>query len=105
MPRGNMPRQPSRSGRQEGARRSNGAHLKGTAAKNAAARAGKVTKIAVLKKKPASRTGYAASRISTGTYAAARSILRASTPSSTVHSALAALSAATSAFSAVSGLA
>ena len=44
-------------------------------------------------------------RVSTGNYAAARSIRRASTPSSTVHKALAAVSAATSAFSAVSGLA
>jgi len=51
MPRGNMPRQPSRSGRQEGARRAKGVPLKGTVAKNAAARAGKATKISVLKKK------------------------------------------------------
>jgi len=65
MPRGNMPRQPSRSGRQEGALRPKGVPLKGTAAKNAAARAGKATKIAVLKKKLASRTRNAASRAST----------------------------------------
>jgi endonuclease III len=65
MPRGNMPRQPSRSGRQEGARKRKGAPLKGTAAKNAASRAGKVTKIAVQKKKTASRTRDAASRVST----------------------------------------
>ena len=71
MPRGNMPRQPSRSGRQEGVRRVKGAQLKGaqalkgTQAKNAAARptagraplnAGKAPKVAVLKKKSAS--GY-----------------------------------------------
>ena len=71
MPRGNMPRQPSRSGRQEGARRAKGAllkggqSLKGKQAKNAAARstggrallnAGKAPKAAVLKKKSAS--GY-----------------------------------------------
>src|ERR1700686_4928214 len=65
MPRGNMPRQPSRSGRQEGARTTKGAPLKGTAAKNAASRAGKVTKIAVLKKKTASRARTAASRVYT----------------------------------------
>jgi endonuclease-3 len=57
-----MPRQPSRSGRQEGARRPKDVPLKSTAAKNAAARAGKATKIAVLKKKLASRTRDAASR-------------------------------------------
>jgi len=71
MPRGNMPRQPSRSGRQEGARRAKGALLKGgqswkgEQAKNVAARstsgrallnAGKAPKAAVLKKKSAS--GY-----------------------------------------------
>jgi endonuclease-3 len=76
MPRGNMPRQPSRSGRQEGARRAQGALLKGAQSlkgtqakgaqsKNAAARltagraplnAGKAPKAAVLKKKSAS--GY-----------------------------------------------
>ena len=71
MPRGNMPRQPSRSGRQEGVRQVKGAQLKGaqalkgTQAKNAAARptagraplnAGKAPKVAVLKKKSAS--GY-----------------------------------------------
>jgi len=71
MPRGNMPRQPSRSGRQEGARRVKGAQLKGaqalkgTQAKNAAARptagraplnAGKAPKVAVLRKTSAS--GY-----------------------------------------------
>ncbi len=65
MPRGNMPRQPSRSGRHEGARRSKGALLKGAPSKNSAARptagraslnAAKPTKAAVLKKKSAS--GY-----------------------------------------------
>jgi endonuclease-3 len=81
MPRGNVPRQPSRSGRQEGARRAMGAALKsaplkGTApkgtqssqgrnAKNAFARptagraplnAGKAPKVVALKKKSAS--GY-----------------------------------------------
>ena len=71
MARGNVPRQPSRSGRQEGARRVKGAQLKGaqalkgTQAKNAAARptagraplnAGKSTKAAVLRKTSAS--GY-----------------------------------------------
>jgi len=64
MPRGNMPRQPSRSGRQEGALRTKGAPLKGTAAKNATARVGKITKTAVLKKKTASGKGDAARRVS-----------------------------------------
>jgi endonuclease III len=69
MPRGNMPRQPSRSGRQEGARRVKGAtlkggqSLKGATSKNAAARptggrapldAGNAPKAAALKKKSAS---------------------------------------------------
>ncbi len=77
MPRGNMPRQPSRSGRQEGARRAKGAPLKGVQSKNAVARratvdgrgarlsAGTATTAAVLKKKFASRAGDAASRVST----------------------------------------
>src|ERR1039458_6643832 len=71
MPRGNVPRQPSRSGRQEGARRAMGAAPKGTQssqgrnAKNAFARptagraplnAGKAPKVVALKKKSAS--GY-----------------------------------------------
>ncbi len=71
MARGNMPRQPSRSGRQEGARRATGAPLKGTQslqgrhAKNAPARptagraplnAWKAPKAVALKKKSAS--GY-----------------------------------------------
>ncbi len=68
MARGNMPRQPSRSGRQEGARQAKGALAKGAAARNAAARskirpaslkAAKATKPTVLnpnakKKKSAS---------------------------------------------------
>src|SRR6202051_291933 len=71
MPRGNMPRQPSRSGRQEGAQLAKGVRLKGAQslkrnkAKTAAARAtagraslntGKAMKAVVLKKKSAS--GY-----------------------------------------------
>ncbi len=71
MPRGNMPRQPSRSGRQEGALRTKRAPLKGAQslrgkkAKTAAARptagrgspsAGKATRAVVLKKK--SSSGY-----------------------------------------------
>jgi endonuclease-3 len=71
MPRGNTPRQPSRSGRQEGAQRTKGAQskgaqsLKGKKAKTAATRptagraslnAGKAPKASVLKKKSAS--GY-----------------------------------------------
>jgi len=79
-----MPRQPSRSGRQEGARRAGaplkGAPLKGTQslqgrnAKNASARptagraplnAGKAPKAVALKKKSASGAGDAASRVST----------------------------------------
>ena len=60
MPRGKMPRQPSRSGRQEGARQVKGAPLlkKSTPAKNAMARRPAVNspKAAVLKKKSAS--GY-----------------------------------------------
>ena len=76
MPRGNMPRQPSRSGRQEGARRVKGAPLlkKSAPAKNALARpsvgraplkAGKAPQAAVLKKKSASGAGDAVSRVST----------------------------------------
>ena len=76
MPRGNMPRQPSRSGRQEGARQVKGSPLfkKSTPAKNAPARftagrallnAGKAPKAATLKKKSASGAGDAASRVST----------------------------------------
>jgi len=75
-----MPRQPSRSGRQEGARRAQSALLKGARpskgapVKNAVARptadraplnTGKSPKAAVLKRKPASATGDAASRVST----------------------------------------
>jgi endonuclease-3 len=67
-----MPRQPSRSGRQEGARRRKGAPLKGAKSRNAATRptaartppnVGKA-KAAVLKKKPASGSG-GATRVST----------------------------------------
>jgi endonuclease III len=79
MPRGNMPRQPSRSGRQEGARGTKGAPLKGAKSKarqskNPAARptasrgsldAGKAPRAAILKKKSASRSPDAASRVST----------------------------------------
>jgi len=79
MPRGNVPRQPSRSGRHEGARRAQGAlskraqSSKGAKSRNVAARptarraplnAAKA-KAAVLKKKPASGTKDAASRVST----------------------------------------
>ncbi len=64
MARGNMPRQPSRSGRQEGARRPKGAQAKGAAAKNTLARpsdrraavhTGKAPKAVALKKKSASK--------------------------------------------------
>jgi endonuclease III len=74
MPRGNMPRQPSRSGQQEGARKRKGAPLKGAPSKNSAARssggpgslnAGKATRAAILKKKSVSGSGDAASRVST----------------------------------------
>ncbi len=80
MPRGNVPRQASRSGRQEGARPAKGTQLKGAQslrgkkAKTAAARptagrgspnARKATRAVVLKKKSASRAGNAASRVST----------------------------------------
>lgn len=77
MPRGNVPRQPSRSGRQEGARRTSGTRtLKVPQAKNASARpaagrssrnAAKPPKAAVKKKsasKSASWTGGAAIRVS-----------------------------------------
>ena len=64
MPRGNMPRQPSRSGRQEGALRAKGAPLKGKAAKNAAPRAGKAMKVAPVRKKKSAK-GEVASRVST----------------------------------------
>jgi endonuclease-3 len=75
-----MPRQPSRSGRQEGVRRLQGAalkggkSLKGRTAKNAAVRpkagrassnAGKAPKASGLKKKSVSGAGDAASRVST----------------------------------------
>jgi endonuclease III len=84
MPRGNMPRQPSRSGRQEGARRAKGAPLKGAQSKDAVARratvdgrgarlsTGTATTAAVLKKKFASRAGDAASRVSTNPLAPER---------------------------------
>ncbi len=85
MPRGNVPRQPSRSGRQEGARRATGAPLKGAPlkrtqslqrrnAKNASARptagrapldAEKKPKAVALKKKSVSGAGDTASRAST----------------------------------------
>ncbi len=84
MPRGNMPRQPSRSGRQEGARRAKGAPLKGAQSKDAVTRratvdgrgarlsTGTATTAAVLKKKFASRAGDAASRVSTNPLAPER---------------------------------
>ncbi len=84
MPRGNMPRQPSRSGRQEGARRMKGSPLKGEQSKNAVARratvdgrdarlsTGTAPTVAVLKKKFASRAGDAASRVSTNPLAPER---------------------------------
>ena len=74
MPRGNIPRQPSRSGRQEGARRAQGAPLKGAQAKNAAKRrtVGKAPTAAVVKKKSVSRAGDAASRVSTNPLAPER---------------------------------
>jgi endonuclease III len=74
MARGNVPRQPSRSGRQEGARRTTGALLKAARAKNAPAHSkasrvpdavGKASKAAAPKKKAASATREAASRVST----------------------------------------
>ena len=79
MPRGNMPRRPSRSGRQEGSRTTKGAPLKGAKSKarqskNSAARptatrrsldAGKAPRAAILKKKSASRSRDAANRVST----------------------------------------
>jgi endonuclease III len=73
MPRGNMPRQPSRSGRQEGAHRTKGASLKGAPSKNSAARlpagrgslnAAKAPRAARLKKKSVPGSGDAASRVS-----------------------------------------
>ena len=74
MARGNMPRQPSRSGRQEGARRPKGAQARSAAAKNtlarpsagrAAAKSGKAPKAAARKKKSASGAKDAARRAST----------------------------------------
>ena len=74
MARGNVPRQPSRSGRQEGARRTTVVQLKTARAKNAPARPkadrppaaqGKAPKATVPKKKVASAAGDAASRVST----------------------------------------
>jgi endonuclease-3 len=87
MARGNVPRQPSRSGRQEGARRAQGAQLvkgarsKSVRSKNASARptAGRAsfnsataTQAAAAKKKSASRAGDAASRVSTNPLAPER---------------------------------
>jgi endonuclease-3 len=87
MPRGNVPRQPSRSGRQEGARRAQGTQLvkgarsKSVQSKNASVRptvgrasfnSARATKAAVLKKKSASRAGDAASRVSTNPLAPER---------------------------------
>ncbi len=76
MPRGNVPRQPSRSGRQEGARRAMGAPLlkKSTSSKTAASpvragraalSAGKAPRGAVVKKESPPRARDAASRVST----------------------------------------
>jgi endonuclease-3 len=74
MARGNVPRQPGRSGRQEGARRTTGARLKAAHTKNAPAHpkaglpqatVGKASKAAAPKKKVASAAGDAASRVST----------------------------------------
>ncbi|MGD0824661.1 MAG: endonuclease III [Terriglobales bacterium] len=74
MARGNMPRQPSRSGRQEGARRTTASQLKPARTKNAPARpkagraqatVGKASKAAAPRKKIASATRDAASRVST----------------------------------------
>ena len=74
MARGNVPRQPSRSGRQEGARRTTATQLKAAHAKNAPARPnagrapakpGKIPKAAALRKKVASTAGSAAPRVST----------------------------------------
>jgi endonuclease III len=73
MARGNVPRQPSRSGRQEGARRTTATQLKSARAKNSSARPharrapatrAKAPKAAALKK-VASAAGDAASRVST----------------------------------------
>jgi endonuclease III len=83
MPRGNVPRQPSRSGRQEGARRAQRAPFlkKSTPAKTAASpvragraalSAGKAPKRAVVKRESPSRAGDAASRVSTGPLAPER---------------------------------
>jgi endonuclease-3 len=58
MPRGNVPRQPSRKGRQEGVHRAKGTLLKGAAAKRT------TLKVASPKKKAAPRAVGAASRVS-----------------------------------------
>lgn len=65
MPRGKVPRQPSRSGRQEGARRIKGVPMKGAAPKYSTARrtAASMSKALVVKRNSASRV--AASRVST----------------------------------------
>ncbi len=74
MARGNVPRQPSRSGRQEGARRTTNTQLKAARVKDTPARpnAGrapakpvKIPKAAAPKKKVASAAGDAANRVST----------------------------------------
>ena len=74
MARGNVPRQPSRSGRQEGARRTTATQLRAARAKDTPARpkagraqaiVGKASKAGAPKKKVASAAGDAASRLST----------------------------------------
>jgi len=67
MPRGNVPRQPSRSGRQEGARRAARAPLKGARSSKGGrtGNAGKPLKAAPAKRKPVHGAKDAASRVST----------------------------------------
>jgi endonuclease-3 len=69
MPRGNVPRQPGRSGRQDARRATimpfkSAQSLKGAKDAKNAAPAGKAPKVAVLKKPSASQAGGAAKRIS-----------------------------------------
>jgi endonuclease III len=64
MPRGNVPRQPSRSGRQEGIRQVKRALLKNAPPKNEAAKGG-APKNAIVKKKSASKEKNTVSRRST----------------------------------------
>ena len=68
MPRGNVPRKPSRSGRQESTRNKAGVALKNAKALHNKPTNGKTRPVSALKKKPAPRAKDPASRRSASTY-------------------------------------